>query len=1042
MSQKIKKILFFAVFILSAACQSGSESSRITDASYPSLFLNLEASNITGSLKVYNSQGELSGEADLVINNDLVSSESVSLERQPYYFVLGFYYTLDDGSSVGIANVVLDESLSSGDNNFSYQETDITYDNSSEINNDLSASFSLGGYEVTNLDLDGDGVSNIREILAGSDPLDAADLPETLSVNLVDGQSVSDSVTIIAQYYPADEAQVLLMESPSGFEDQNGLADIFLTSWDTTEYDEDENVNLSFLAQNISGDLTEESLTVTVDNYPNIVLEADTLIQTGESVTLTWEINNHSSAEMDQEVGSLESTGSLTMSPVQTTTYTLTATRTNDDSEDFTVGESVTVVVNDSPVYSGHTTTLIGQNPSDEDGVNFSWQSSDGNSDTLTSTISVYEGESCVSEVVQAQSSTESELAMTGLSPRTAYSWRVTISDGNGGETSSECYSFTTGDEDLVAWWPMDEGTGSTLSDFSGNEYDWTLSSSSSSPVWDSTGISDTGLFFDGINDVGTLPSDITTNTIDGLSQSASFDFWVYLDPDDSNLSGSHSYLLTNVANESDVLGSGGYGIFYEDRSSEHTIKFYGVTADETYFEVVAGDNAITSADWYHITATYNTSSDGFSEARIYVNGDLKGSDHFDDEIRATSSRFTLGDISQAESAVNFSGSIDELAIYARALNASEVREFCTRMGTGNCPTSDTPILVSPTPDEEFSPTEVFLSWEAGEIPEGLSVDHFELCYTSGTESSLDDDSECANQTLVYNTAYGLELDASITGDETYYWKVKTCYDSSCTQNSFYSSLSYFQVDDSASGFWKLDEGSGTVSENETGDSVYDIDFYGSPVWGSSGVTSDGSSAVLDGVDDYLHVASGIMSDLDSAMSFEIWAYIDPSDANLDGDLGYFMTNCNEYTISSHDAVTGEGGYGLYYDDREGDGQSSIKFFGSTGPDYFEVVIDDPITTSDWYHIVGTYDASEGVAKLYLNGALVDEAAFDSEVVIPGYGLTMGTIYTSLTGGYTHHFSGILDHAAIYERAISDVEVLHHYCSVLVLSGNTSSVCE
>lgn len=1041
MYQKIKKLLFWVLFVSLGACQSAGETSQITDASYPSLFLNLEATNITGSLKVYDSQGELSGEADLVINDDLVSSESVDLERQSYYFVLGFYYTLDDGSSVGIANVVLDESLSSGSNNFSYQETDISYDNPADVNNDLSASFSLGGYEVTNLDLDGDGVSNIREILAGSDPLDAADLPDTLSVNLSEGQTVQDTVTIIAQYYPADEAQVLLMESPSGFEDQNGLADIFLISWDTTAYDEDENVNLSFLAQNISGELTEKSITVIVDNYPNIVLEADTLIQNGESVTLSWAVDNYSSAAMDQEVGSLESTGSLTLTPAQTTTYTLTATRTNDDGQDFTVEESLTIVVNDAPVYSSHTTNLVGQNPSDDDGVNFSWQSSDANSDTLTSTISVYEGEGCVSDVVQEQSTTESALAMSGLLPRTAYSWRVDISDGNGGETASECYSFTTGDEDLVAWWPMDEGTGTALSDLSGNEYDWTLSGGSSSPVWDSTGIINTGLFFDGINDVSTLPSSITTSSLDDLSQSISFDFWVYLDPDDANLSGSHSYLLTNVANENDVLGGGGYGIFYEDRSSEQTIKFYGVTADETYFEAVAGDNAINNADWYHVTATYNASADGFSEARIYVNGDLKGSDHFDDEIKSTSSRFTLGDISQAESAVNFSGSIDELAIYARALNASEVREFCTRTGTGNCAASDTPILVSPAPGEEFSPTEVFFSWEAGEIPENLSLDHFELCYTSGTESSLDDEDECANRTLVYDTVHSVELDSTITSTQTYYWKVKTCYDSSCSTSSSYSSLSSFSVDDSVQGLWRFDEASGTNSENETGDSSLDVGLVGSPLWQGSGVTGDGSAISLDGVDDRASVPSAVMTDTSEEMSFEIWAYIDEWIFNTE-DYVYLMMNTDENSVLS------VGGYGLFIDARSWMRENAIEFYGATtnGTDYFDAV-SDPLTLDavGWYHIVGTYSVDRGEANLYLNGELVATDEFSSSIPYNSYGLVIGAGFDSTatdTDLHAHYFGGSLDNIAVYNRALSDTNVLNNYCAVLSLRDEDNASCE
>jgi len=48
-------------------------------------------------------------------------------------------------------------------------------------------------------------------------------------------------------------------------------------------------------------------------------------IKLGENSTLSWKVNNSTSVEIDEGIGKVSPTGSVEVSPLQTTTYTLTA---------------------------------------------------------------------------------------------------------------------------------------------------------------------------------------------------------------------------------------------------------------------------------------------------------------------------------------------------------------------------------------------------------------------------------------------------------------------------------------------------------------------------------------------------------------------------------------------------------------------------------------------------------------------------------------------------------------------------------------------
>jgi hypothetical protein len=96
----------------------------------------------------------------------------------------------------------------------------------------------------------------------------------------------------------------------------------------------------------------------------------------------------------------------------------------------------------------------------------------------------------------------------------------------------------------------------------------------------------------------------------------------------------------------------------------------------------------------------------------------------------------------------------------------------------------------------------------------------------------------------------------------------------------------------------------------------------------------------------------------------------------------------------------------------------------------------NPINDGKWHHIVYTNDASR--ENLYLDGALASTTAlYPGGLDIDGYGIDIGN--NGLTGGFVD-WSGTLDDARLYNRALSATEVQQLYKSGAATIGNSNPV--
>ena len=216
----------------------------------------------------------------------------------------------------------------------------------------------------------------------------------------------------------------------------------------------------------------------------------------------------------------------------------------------------------------------------------------------------------------------------------------------------------------LVAGWALDEGTGTTASDISGNNNTGTLANG---PTW-TTGKYGNALSFDGANDYVNVPDaaslDLTSWTISA---------WIY------------PTSLPSVTWKT-ILCKGG-------DCTNYYLQTYG-TELEGGFESPAGNwrrfrttgAALQLNTWYHVAFTFD---DATNTGKVYINGGERFSKTETAAPVTTATPLRIGTDNWNE---NWSGLLDDLRIYNRALSQAEIQ---TEMNT--------PLGGVPPPSFDFS---------------------------------------------------------------------------------------------------------------------------------------------------------------------------------------------------------------------------------------------------------------------------------------------------------------------------------------------------
>ena len=209
------------------------------------------------------------------------------------------------------------------------------------------------------------------------------------------------------------------------------------------------------------------------------------------------------------------------------------------------------------------------------------------------------------------------------------------------------------------------------------------------------------------------------------------------------------------------------------------------------------------------------------------------------------------------------------------------------------------------------------------------------------------------------------------------------------------------------SAVWRDISGNGKHAQTS---GTYDTGGYAktcaAPVWSPN----NGGHLVFDGTST-CYWSPYIGEQLDMDVSVEVWMRLDGSTLTTNSIL--VQQNYNTAIAANVNYVLG---------DTNGGGQ--IRFGIYDGSVYRQTNGFTP-TRNAWTHIVGTYNGSN--FKLYKDGVLIETSA----LYTAGLGSTMNTAGTLIgrRGSTANHFNGSLATVRIYDKALTDAQILQNYNS-------------
>ena len=212
-------------------------------------------------------------------------------------------------------------------------------------------------------------------------------------------------------------------------------------------------------------------------------------------------------------------------------------------------------------------------------------------------------------------------------------------------------------------------------------------------------------------------------------------------------------------------------------------------------------------------------------------------------------------------------------------------------------------------------------------------------------------------------------------------------------------------------GWWKFDEGSGTVAYDSS-ENGNDGNLTNGPTWATGKI---GGALSFDGVDDYVDFGQRNLG-INSNLSVSYW--FNPNDGNgVIVEQGWNFTG-NEFGWVVH--------LGTNTHDKLADRSISFGSGDNTGNYNGSAIVQDAADTinlNTWQH-VSVIKAGTNI-KIYLVGSLSHEGQIKKSAIVynSGFSLSIGKELTDTGSHYNSHYQGLIDDMRIYDRALSAEEV-------------------
>jgi len=351
--------------------------------------------------------------------------------------------------------------------------------------------------------------------------------------------------------------------------------------------------------------------------------------------------------------------------------------------------------------------------------INLAWTTSTDNFDVTAYRVERCQGAGCTDF---AEIATASDLGFNdaGLAPGTSYSYRVRAADGAGNLSGySGVVSVTTlaapPSGGPVGAYPFEEGTGTTTADFSGSNNTGTLIGT----TWTAGKIGN-ALAFDGVSanvDLGNPPAlqFAGSMTVSAWINSAAFP------RDDAAIVSSVQFGAPQGGFQFDTTidtGPRTVGFKLFDPSGALMIR-YGATV-------------LQLNQWYHVAGVYDAQAQTMT---VYLNGvadngTLLG--RMGNMQLPASLNMLIGQRADAARDYNFSGVIDEVRIYNRALTQAEIQADMGVSAGGPPPDTTPPTAPTGLSATAAGTTQINLAWTASTDNVGVTGYRVERCQGAG----------------------------------------------------------------------------------------------------------------------------------------------------------------------------------------------------------------------------------------------------------------------------------------------------------------------
>ncbi|MBD3183937.1 hypothetical protein GF312_16755 [Candidatus Poribacteria bacterium] len=219
------------------------------------------------------------------------------------------------------------------------------------------------------------------------------------------------------------------------------------------------------------------------------------------------------------------------------------------------------------------------------------------------------------------------------------------------------------------------------------------------------------------------------------------------------------------------------------------------------------------------------------------------------------------------------------------------------------------------------------------------------------------------------------------------------------------TSIAQEMVTDGLVSFWTMDQ------SDTTGNTARDM-------WGSNHGSIEGSPEVVpgkideallfNGEDDFIEIDHSESLNLVDAITIEFWFV-------LKGDS---LENDYPRVVSKGQSTTDNGAYSVWVGDVTLGNDIGFRSVTLAPNDIRSQAL--PNYNDDaWHHVVITYDGSQG--RLYLDGVMHVDIPVSGDIAETDEPLHIGD------GNNERHFNGIIDEVRIYNKALTEDEVMQNF---------------